>query len=73
MSIDQLLLQLCSANYGFLTLQGDSGGVVGSLEAPRSCNRGSLLPDWVRDTSSASYFSLEAACYEEPKFMGERL
>jgi len=72
-SIDRLLLQLCSANYGSLTLQSDSGGVVGSLEALRSCNGASLPPDWVRDTSSTSYFSLEAARYGEPRLTGEGL
>lgn len=48
-SIDQLHLQLSSANYRSLTLQGDCGGVLGSLEALRSCNGPSTLSNWVGD------------------------
>lgn len=50
MSIDQLHLQLSFANYRSLTLQGDSVGELGSLEALRSYNGASTLSDGVRDT-----------------------
>lgn len=68
MSIDRLHLQLSSANHRSLTLQGDSGGVLGSLEALRACNGASTLSDWVRDTLQRLAVCLQQLAMESLSF-----